>query len=276
MKWRILCCLVGLLLVVFFIGTRSTEAAQTATVQVTVDVGVCGDGIVGSSEDCDGANLNGGTCNSEGFASGTLDCLSSCDYDTSACVPGSNDSGNSGGGGGGSSGSNSSANSDSAANASSAASSSASTTAKAKTTSRTVTAPITDYTKISPTVLLAVPKQLFHLNQQDQPSKISDDVIAVLPGDVVSFPDSTSANEEFDVSGQALQVIGQATQVTPVIKSLIDDVAASTVAAEIIKPITIVFQPVHDVVVRNLGWFGLHGNAILSIFSLFLPFIGFF
>lgn len=63
----------------------------------------CGDGFVDPDEDCDkgnyGTNLNGGTCSSEGFSSGTLACSSTCSYNTSSCT---NSSG--GGGGGGSSG----------------------------------------------------------------------------------------------------------------------------------------------------------------------------
>jgi hypothetical protein len=48
---------------------------------------VCGDGIVNSTEACDGANLNGATCSSQGFGGGTLACGGSCAYDTSGCTP---------------------------------------------------------------------------------------------------------------------------------------------------------------------------------------------
>ncbi len=48
---------------------------------------VCGDGIVNGSEQCDGVALNGATCVSEGYASGTLACNGSCVFDTAACVP---------------------------------------------------------------------------------------------------------------------------------------------------------------------------------------------
>ncbi len=57
----------------------------------------CGDGEQYEGEDCDGIDLNGATCTSEGFASGVLACDANCVFDTSACVafaPG-------GGGGGG-------------------------------------------------------------------------------------------------------------------------------------------------------------------------------
>ncbi len=63
----------------------------------------CGDGVVTSpSEECDGSNLNGGSCVSEGFVSGTLSCIApglpnECTFDYSQCQ------GESPGGGGGSS-----------------------------------------------------------------------------------------------------------------------------------------------------------------------------
>jgi len=47
---------------------------------------VCGDGGVGSGEDCDVGTLNGATCQSEGFAGGgTLTCGTGCTFDTSEC-----------------------------------------------------------------------------------------------------------------------------------------------------------------------------------------------
>lgn len=68
---------------------------------------VCGDGFVDPGEDCEGTDLNGGTCSSEGFDSGSLSCNSSCAYVTSSCESDS-DGGGGGGGGGGSSSSSSS------------------------------------------------------------------------------------------------------------------------------------------------------------------------
>ncbi|MEM6295206.1 MAG: DUF4215 domain-containing protein [Myxococcota bacterium] len=46
---------------------------------------VCGDGIVGGDEPCDGADLGGRTCASQGFASGALACTGDCTLDTSFC-----------------------------------------------------------------------------------------------------------------------------------------------------------------------------------------------
>ena len=45
----------------------------------------CGDGVLDTGEDCDGIDLSGNTCSSEGFAIGTLSCSATCKLDTSAC-----------------------------------------------------------------------------------------------------------------------------------------------------------------------------------------------
>ncbi|MFH1802787.1 MAG: hypothetical protein ABH864_05070 [archaeon] len=45
----------------------------------------CGDGNVDDGEGCDGSNLNGETCQTQGFDSGSLSCDSSCNIITSGC-----------------------------------------------------------------------------------------------------------------------------------------------------------------------------------------------
>ncbi|MFH1326985.1 MAG: hypothetical protein ABIH59_02560 [archaeon] len=45
----------------------------------------CGDEVIDVGEDCDGGNLGGETCVSQGFERGTLSC-SSCEFDTDDCV----------------------------------------------------------------------------------------------------------------------------------------------------------------------------------------------
>jgi len=45
----------------------------------------CGNGVIDAGEECDGGDLGGATCGSEGFVGGTLSCTSSCTFDTSAC-----------------------------------------------------------------------------------------------------------------------------------------------------------------------------------------------
>jgi len=96
MKWGTRIVLV-MLLAGLFVSVSGDILADEAVVEVVVDIGVCGDGIVGSSEDCDGDNLNGRTCRSEGFVAGILSCTVACDFDTSRCVPSNNsNSGSSG------------------------------------------------------------------------------------------------------------------------------------------------------------------------------------
>jgi uncharacterized repeat protein (TIGR01451 family) len=46
----------------------------------------CGDGNIDSGEQCDGSNLGGATCQSQGFDSGALSCNSLCKYDVSQCM----------------------------------------------------------------------------------------------------------------------------------------------------------------------------------------------
>ena len=48
---------------------------------------VCGDDLIGSGEDCDGSNLNGKTCVTQGFQSGALAC-DSCQFDVLNCSNG--------------------------------------------------------------------------------------------------------------------------------------------------------------------------------------------
>ena len=75
-------------------GSEVFAAEITATIKITV----CGDGVIASGEQCDGASLGGATCASRGFSAGALSCNSSCEFNVSAC---SNSSAPSGGGGGG-------------------------------------------------------------------------------------------------------------------------------------------------------------------------------
>ncbi len=53
----------------------------------TVKIAICGDGVIEGPEDCEGEDLNGETCESLGYQSGTLSCDIACDFDTSDCVP---------------------------------------------------------------------------------------------------------------------------------------------------------------------------------------------
>ncbi|MFH1240396.1 MAG: hypothetical protein V1672_04205 [Candidatus Diapherotrites archaeon] len=46
---------------------------------------VCGNGIIEEGEQCDSENLNGNTCKSRGYDTGTLKCSSTCTFDLSEC-----------------------------------------------------------------------------------------------------------------------------------------------------------------------------------------------
>ena len=45
----------------------------------------CGDGQISSTEECEGTDLDGETCESQGFVSGTLSCTTTCIFDFSEC-----------------------------------------------------------------------------------------------------------------------------------------------------------------------------------------------
>ncbi len=72
----------------------SGEAQKENVGFAVVDFGggggpVCGNGIIESPEVCDGSNLGGETCQSQGFDGGTLACASNClSFDTSGCTTG--------------------------------------------------------------------------------------------------------------------------------------------------------------------------------------------
>ncbi len=46
---------------------------------------LCGNGAIDAGEACDGSNLGGQTCQSQGVGPGTLSCNSSCRFDTAQC-----------------------------------------------------------------------------------------------------------------------------------------------------------------------------------------------
>jgi len=70
------------------IGVRALTIEVTATIEITATVSGCGDDAIGGGEQCDGANLGGASCSSQGFSSGTLSCTSACTFDTTACTVG--------------------------------------------------------------------------------------------------------------------------------------------------------------------------------------------
>jgi len=70
-------------------ATSCSRCNATCSALATQQGPSCGDAVVqtADNEQCDGdAHLNGGTCVTQGFGSGTLHCNASCRYDTSSCV----------------------------------------------------------------------------------------------------------------------------------------------------------------------------------------------
>lgn len=66
--------------------TGKTTTANYALEHGSSFAGYCGDGAIDPSEDCEGANLNGKTCATQGFTSGTLACNTNCTFNTGACI----------------------------------------------------------------------------------------------------------------------------------------------------------------------------------------------
>ncbi|HEY4186195.1 MAG TPA: choice-of-anchor Q domain-containing protein [Polyangia bacterium] len=67
-------------------GRTGTGGATTSGSGGARQTNTCGNGQIESGESCDGSSLNGSSCTSLGFTSGTLACGPSCAFDTSACV----------------------------------------------------------------------------------------------------------------------------------------------------------------------------------------------
>ena len=74
-------------------------AADNSNINATVRITICGNNVKETDEECDGTDLGGKNClDFVDFTGGTLQCMPSCDFDTSNC---STTGGGGGGGGGG-------------------------------------------------------------------------------------------------------------------------------------------------------------------------------
>ncbi len=60
--------------------------SRSCRVETAGDPLLCGNDALDLDEDCDGNNLNGETCESQGFANGTLVCNSDCTFNVDSCV----------------------------------------------------------------------------------------------------------------------------------------------------------------------------------------------
>ncbi|HKZ34039.1 MAG TPA: hypothetical protein VJ142_02275 [Candidatus Nanoarchaeia archaeon] len=67
------------------VGTLLQNSPKTINCAAPIE---CGNGNIDAGEQCDDGNLNGQTCQSQGFGGGTLGCTSLCTFDTSQCIPG--------------------------------------------------------------------------------------------------------------------------------------------------------------------------------------------
>ena len=68
-------------------GTLScTATCQFDTSGCTDAPADCGNGVIDAGEQCDGANLNEQTCESQGFDGGTLSCTTTCQFNTTGCT----------------------------------------------------------------------------------------------------------------------------------------------------------------------------------------------
>jgi hypothetical protein len=69
------------------IQTRiTTDSGDLAVLLSGGSVPVCGDGVIEAGEQCDFNNLNGKTCQTQGFVAGQLSCTpGTCVFDTSGC-----------------------------------------------------------------------------------------------------------------------------------------------------------------------------------------------
>lgn len=95
----VFCALIIILLIgAVFASVEKSQALSVGQVDATVRITVCGNNTVETGESCDNSDLNGRSCVSLGYKSGTLACRADCSFNTSDC---SSDDGGGGGGGGG-------------------------------------------------------------------------------------------------------------------------------------------------------------------------------
>ncbi len=70
----------------FYGGELLCNSDCTVSLTSCLENGKCGDGTIQAAhEECDGANLDGASCQSQGYSGGTLGCRADCTLDTSGC-----------------------------------------------------------------------------------------------------------------------------------------------------------------------------------------------
>jgi len=66
-------------------GSSCTYCTSSCS-EETIKGAFCGDSMLSPEEECDGSLMDGQTCQTQGFDSGTLACAPSCTFDTSDCI----------------------------------------------------------------------------------------------------------------------------------------------------------------------------------------------
>lgn len=79
--------LISVAILAIILKTTPVLAGVSDSVSATIKISVCGNEIIEGGEDCEGEDLNGQTCESLGYGSGTLTCDIACSFDTSLCPP---------------------------------------------------------------------------------------------------------------------------------------------------------------------------------------------
>lgn len=69
-----------------YCGNDTCESNEDGT-SCPEDCAECGNGVIEPNENCEGTDLGGEDCVSQGYASGTLTCTAQCRFDFSGCVP---------------------------------------------------------------------------------------------------------------------------------------------------------------------------------------------
>lgn len=64
----------------------TTSSTSSTTSSTSTGMSQCGNDMIDADEECDGTDLGGEDCASQGFLSGTLGCNNNCTFDTSDCV----------------------------------------------------------------------------------------------------------------------------------------------------------------------------------------------
>jgi len=86
MRWKKITVIVILVAILPSFVVSKTFGQTSSSINASIRISICGNGIIEGGEDCEGTNLNNKTCQSLGYSSGTLSCDISCSFDTNQCI----------------------------------------------------------------------------------------------------------------------------------------------------------------------------------------------